>query len=350
MENDKRLFKAVLVDDEIWALRGLAGIVDWAEYGFDVVGKFTDSSEALLKIGELKPDVVFTDIRMPGIDGMKLIESIRKADSHVSFVIVSAYRDFEIARKAMKQEVSEYLIKPLDKAEVKNTLTALYTRLSSSASESFDIKNFDLSSDKALKNPDVIKFFKAFKFTDRSRILLSDSEIKNLPGLTPVSVGGFDYAYILSECDNPYILEDRLKGTRIGLSTALSSFEEIPEKIKEAGKSFRGCFFFSYNEQTAKIQEYLFDNLENKISMEDVCGHFFLSKSYVFELFRLHTVTSAMGFLKRVRLCRAADLLKEKGASVSGVASRVGFDDVGYFIKTFKAKYGVTPEQYSQLR
>ena len=293
---------------------------------------------------------MFTDIRMPGIDGMKLIESIKKADANVSFVIVSAYRDFEIARKAMKQEVTEYLIKPLDKNEVKNTLTALYTRLSSNATETFNILNFDLSDEKTFKNPEVIKFFKGFKFSEHSRILVSDSEIKNIPGLSLVSIGGFEYAYILLDCDNPYKLEDQLKGKRIGLSTAMTSYEEIPEKIKEAGKSFRGCFFFSYNEQTAKIQEYLFDNLENKISMEDICGQFFLSKSYVFELFRLHTVTSAMGFLKRVRLCCAADLLKEKGSSVSSVAARVGFDDVGYFIKTFKAKYGVTPEHYSNLR
>ena len=208
MENDKRLFKAVLVDDEIWALRGLAGIVDWAGYGFDVVGKFTDSAEALSKIRELKPEVVFTDIRMPGIDGMQLIESIKAADPHVSFVIVSAYRDFEIARKAMKQEVSEYLIKPLDKAEVKNTLTALYNRLSASASVSFDISKLDLLSEKTFKDPEVIRFFKEFKFTDNSGILLSDSKITNIPGLTPVYVNGFDYAYILLECDNPYTLED----------------------------------------------------------------------------------------------------------------------------------------------
>ena len=57
-----------------------------------------------------------------------------------------------------------------------------------------------------------------------------------------------------------------------------------------------------------------------------------------------------MNFLKKVRLCHAADLLKTHNITVSEVASAVGFDDVGYFIKTFKTKYGCTPEHYASAR
>ena len=84
--------------------------------------------------------------------------------------------------------------------------------------------------------------------------------------------------------------------------------------------------------------------------MDDICRRFYLSKPYIFELFRENSDTTAMGFLKTVRLNRAADLLRSADSSISDVASAVGFDDAGYFAKTFKAKFGLTPEQYAARR
>ena len=348
MDTPKKLYRAIFIDDEIWALRGLQGIVDWKEFGFDNIGAFTDSREALEALPELKPDVVVTDIRMPEIDGMTLIERAREIVPDAVFVIVSAYRDFEIAKQALKNQVSDYLIKPLDKAEVRQSLTSLYEKLQATDKDSFTITDVDLLSEEAAGNADVTRFVIGLLAGGPIRILTSEADISDYGlNIIPVRIRGMLYSYIITGRTNAFYLEDRVKGIRIGVSTEMTDCGYLSVKAREAVKSFNGCFFYSDNEQTAKIQDYLYDNLDKKITVEDVCSKFFLSKSYIFELFRENAEVSAMGFLKKVRLCHAADLLKLQKSSVSQVAAAVGFDDVGYFIKTFKSKYGCTPEQYS---
>lgn len=351
MDSVKKLYKAIFIDDEIWALRGLQGIVDWKEFGFDNIGAFTDSIEALEALPALKPDVVFTDIRMPEIDGMTLIERAREIVPDAVFVIVSAYRDFEIAKKALKNQVSDYLIKPLDKTEVRQSLSALYEKLQEGDKDSSDVSSVDLLNDDVLNNADVTRFVSNLLKQGPIRILTSEADLSGCGlNIIPVRIRGMLYSYIITGRANAFYLEDRVKGLRIGVSTEMTDCGELCVKAREAVKSFNGCFFYSDNEQTAKIQDYLYDNLSQKITVEDVCSKFFLSKSYVFELFRENAEVSAMGFLKKVRLCHAADLLKLQKTSVSQVATAVGFDDVGYFIKTFKSKYGCTPEQYASTR
>jgi len=348
MDTPKKLYRAIFIDDEIWALRGLQGIVDWKEFGFDNIGAFTDSREALEALPELKPDVVFTDIRMPEVDGMTLIERAREMVPDAVFVIVSAYRDFEIAKQALKNQVSDYLIKPLDKAEVRQSLTALYEKLQAADKDSFAITDVDLLSEDVAGNADVTRFVSGLLAGGPIRILTSEADISDYGlNIIPVRIRGMLYSYIITGRTNAFYLEDRVKGIRIGVSTEMTDCGDLSVKAREAVKSFNGCFFYSDNEQTAKIQDYLYDNLDKKLTVEDVCSKFFLSKSYIFELFRENAEVSAMGFLKKVRLCHAADLLKLQKSSVSQVAAAVGFDDVGYFIKTFKSKYGCTPEQYS---
>ena len=327
---EKRLFKAVFVDDEIWALRGIQGILDWKEYGYENVGAYTDPREALADIERLRPDVIFTDIRMPGLDGLSLIERVKELVPSASFVIVSAYRDFEIARQAFKSEVSDYLIKPLDKNEVKNTVSSLYEKL--------------LKKNGTGLRPDLTAHAPL-------RILTASKDPSALfECLSPIDIPGFLYSYVIGSPSRVPSADELPEGMRIGLSTPFSSSGEYEKKIEEAVKSYRGGFLFSSNDMTAKIEEFLYDNLDKKITMESICGKFFLSKPYIFELFRENSDTTAMGFLKTVRLNRAADLLRSADTGIAGVAAAVGFDDAGYFAKNFKAKFGITPEQYASAR
>jgi two-component system response regulator YesN len=344
----KKLFRAIFIDDEIWALRGIQGVVDWEELGFENVGAFTGVKEAYESITTLKPDVIFTDIRMPEIDGMALIEKVKELFPNVSFVIVSAYKDFEIAKKAFKNNVADYLIKPLDKAEVKTTAMALYNKLCISEENAFNIMNYDMLSHKDASTTEVRRFLNELSHENGYEILVSEKDLSDIvPGLTVINVKGCLYAYITEIIDDADRFKHTLSGIKIGLSTPAYSFDEISSKANEAIKSYIGYFFYSKNEQAAKIQGFLYDNLDKKLSMDDICNEFYLSKSYVFELFRIYTDTSVMGFLKDVRLSRAKDLLKHTNNNVGKIASMVGFDDAGYFTKTFKLKYGITPEQYS---
>lgn len=352
MESKKKLFKAIMVDDEIWALRGLRGIIDWESYGFEIAGTYTDPLQALEDIPLVKPDLMFTDIRMPDIDGMTLIEKVKEIHSDMDFVIVSAYKDFEIAKKALKHDVTDYLIKPLDKEEVRSTALRLYSGLISKKKDTFDILKYDLSNADTVMLPEISSFLCKIGIKEGLRILISDYTLDDthealLDNPVQIYIKDCPFSYLIKDSSvKPCVFLSDECLERIGVSLRFSSLAELLEAVAYAKCSYGGRFQFSDNAQTNAIQRYLYENLDKKLSMDDVANAFFLSKSYIFELFRNNSPIPAMNFLKHVRLVKAADLLSSKKNSVSEVAALVGFDDTGYFIKAFKSKYNLTPEQF----
>lgn len=123
------MYKVILVDDEIWSLEGLAVSFQWEENGFQVIGKYTESLEAVLRIKETYPDVVFTDIRMPDMTGLEMMREIRETNLDTEFIIVSGYAEFEYAREAVRQGAFDYNLKPVDFEEADKLLKRLKDHL-----------------------------------------------------------------------------------------------------------------------------------------------------------------------------------------------------------------------------
>ncbi|THF75247.1 response regulator transcription factor [Cohnella fermenti] len=116
------MFNALLVDDEPLILEGLRYIVDWEEHGFELAGMAESAAEALDLIERGAVDLLVTDIRMPGLSGLELIERVRERRPGMKFVILSGYNDFELVRKAATLGIENYLIKPVNKEELSSTL------------------------------------------------------------------------------------------------------------------------------------------------------------------------------------------------------------------------------------
>ncbi|WP_178023855.1 response regulator [uncultured Paenibacillus sp.] len=123
-------FKVLLVDDEPAALEGMQLWINWPELGFDICGTSSNGAEALAKIGELQPDLVVTDVRMPVMDGLEMIEAWQKQNARqVSFAIVSGYSEFQYAQKALRFGITRYLLKPIDEEIAAEELGAIYKEL-----------------------------------------------------------------------------------------------------------------------------------------------------------------------------------------------------------------------------
>jgi two-component system response regulator YesN len=113
------MFTVLLVDDEIWSLEGIRKLFDWEKMGFTVIAQATDSSEAYDIICHSKPDVVITDIRMPEISGLELLNMTRKKGLTSEFVIISGFAEFEYAQEALRYGAFDYQLKPIDHVEAK---------------------------------------------------------------------------------------------------------------------------------------------------------------------------------------------------------------------------------------
>lgn len=92
-------YQVLIVDDEEIVCRGLTRFVKWSSYGFQVAGTASDGEEALSLLKKTHIDVVFMDIRMPGMTGLELLKILRKEYPAVKAVILSGYSDFPMPRR-----------------------------------------------------------------------------------------------------------------------------------------------------------------------------------------------------------------------------------------------------------
>lgn len=114
--------KVLIADDEPMVCIVVQSCIEWEELDMELVGIAHDGKELLEKIGQEMPDIVITDISMPEINGLELIEQIRKKNIKCKFIIISGYRQFEYAHKALKNNVDDYLLKPIDEKELNEAL------------------------------------------------------------------------------------------------------------------------------------------------------------------------------------------------------------------------------------
>ena len=107
------MIRAYIADDEVWVVLGLKKQLERTGYPVEVVGTANNGLTAREEIMKLQPDVVFTDIRMPGVNGLDLLKEIGSLSSRSRVVIVSGYSDFEYARNAVSNHAYDYLVKPV---------------------------------------------------------------------------------------------------------------------------------------------------------------------------------------------------------------------------------------------
>ena len=116
------MLRVVIVDDEPVLVRSLQTMIERADCDIQVVGSANDGATGLEVIRNMLPDLVFVDISMPVVDGLQLIETLRQEDNDVPVVILSGYKEFEYAKRAVTLDVVDYLVKPINPIEFKSFL------------------------------------------------------------------------------------------------------------------------------------------------------------------------------------------------------------------------------------
>lgn len=112
------MYKILLVDDEELVIKSLMATVNWEVYGFRIIGYALTAEEAVEKVERLKPEVVITDIKMPNINGLELIQMIKSVNPQIDCIVISGHAEFAYIQKSILLEAVGYCLKPFDEDEI----------------------------------------------------------------------------------------------------------------------------------------------------------------------------------------------------------------------------------------
>lgn len=123
------MYKIILVEDEAIIRRGIKRGVKWEEQGFEIAAEAEDAEEALRLLQEMPVDVVLTDVKMPGMNGVELSRKVKEQYPQTEIVILSGFAEFEYAKAAVSFGAFEYMVKPVRKQEIEAVFYRLKEKL-----------------------------------------------------------------------------------------------------------------------------------------------------------------------------------------------------------------------------
>ena len=123
------VYKVILIDDEDMIVEGLTKVVDWEKFHCEVAGTASDAQSGTQIIRETNPDILFTDIKMPNMDGLTMLAGLKGEFPDMQIAVLTGYRDFEYAKRAIHIGVTRYLLKPSKMNEIDEALQAMTDNL-----------------------------------------------------------------------------------------------------------------------------------------------------------------------------------------------------------------------------
>ena len=151
---DKNIYTVIVADDEDELREAVCTMIPWEALGFHLVGSASNGLDALELVERLEPDLLLTDIRMPFISGIELARQVREIRPAMHIAFLSGYDDFEYAKQAIKLNVTEYILKPVNVEE----LTAILKRIKSNLDEEIEQKrNVSLLRENYIKSLPILR-------------------------------------------------------------------------------------------------------------------------------------------------------------------------------------------------
>lgn len=137
----KTLYKVLIVDDEAIIREGLRSTIDWETLNCCVIGEAEDGDEGFEMIKKHQPDIVFADIRMPGLNGLDMISKINELKQCCKVIILTGFRDFEYAQEAVRLGAFRFLLKPTNMNELMKAIEECIAEIKKLKSESEMIRH-----------------------------------------------------------------------------------------------------------------------------------------------------------------------------------------------------------------
>lgn len=346
------MYRVVIVDDEYIVVEGIKAIIARENMEFEVVGCAYDGQEGTEVILREMPDLVITDIRMPGKTGLQMIEDL-SGQMETEYIIISGYQEFEYARKALQLGVRGYIDKPITIDSVKDVLEQTKQWLEEKSEATLRINEREKKSAYE-KNSAIL-----INMIVEEQVENSVQQVKETLHCLKeyvTDIEGYKKECYKLVCLLIGIFYEGRKDS--GKEHRLPSFENIrnienyeeidffaEELIKSIFEKIKILKMGGIHKTIEKVLSYLEEHYNKDIGLADLAEMVDTNYVYLSTLFKEEVGMSFIKYLTQMRMDHAKKFLGE-GYRVGEVAEMVGYSNYRYFTDIFKKNEGVTPNEY----
>ncbi|WP_422658706.1 response regulator transcription factor [Paenibacillus sp. EC2-1] len=392
--------KVMLADDELLVRLGIKSLIEWEKHGFSFIGDAPDGEKALELMEQEAPDILLTDIIMPRMDGLELIETAKRYYPDTLFIVLSSHNEFDYVRKAMKMGVEDYILKaslkpaellqilmeasrkiakrkehhPLDlvskgqEGSKRDAITAALSRRirkeQQAISEGSDVADLG---DEVLSNsilmilqPQLMREGVQESSAMKMLVHLFQSELGESLLCNPVETAQREIVLLLLEhqgepSDHGSFAEQlmgassRMLGIAlsVGISGPIHNWSEVDKAYKQAHDMLNDSRIKeTAREDINRLLEYMKEHFDTDISLKKAADYINMSESYLSYVFKKETGTGFTDYLNMLRVDKAAHILINSQMPIYEIALQVGYENINYFGRIFKKIKGVSPQRY----
>ncbi len=399
--------RILIVDDELIICNGIQKIlVDTKNPTWTILPWYTDSEEALEICNWDEVDLLLIDINMPGIDGLKLVEILRERGYETEVIIISGYSEFEYARQALRSNVLDFIVKPVDPSkllEVVHTAQAIIQQKQEQRESHWYIEKnrwqltytflSKLMFETMEMEPSLVTHYQHLLMLTNSRYMLAVFSTEK-PAVTLESMVNACNKHLEQQQDRNFVSFLFLSASKVItlLMVVRDTTTFCQATLKELGALCSGKLYTEplytddlfalshlhdvlllrlkrqegktdtfddagssmvpsmqegqYSLPVARVIEFVKEHYDTPLSLSILSDQVYVHPTYLSNLFRKETGFALVEYINRVRIEQAKILLMDPVSKIYWVAERVGFVNQRYFSQVFKHLVGFTPVQF----
>ncbi len=284
------MYKVMIIDDEPLIVQGLTRSIKWEQYDCQVVATAGSGLEGLEIMSKVQPDIVFSDIRMPHMDGLSMIAACKSQYPDMEITILTGFQDFEYARQAIRLGVTRFLVKPSRMDELQEAVSIMVENLRAKRAGSLSAVTEDKTG----------------------------SEMEN------AAKQG----------------EDAGKRESAHTVDILQEAEQTENPAEEAENSEASSFLVN------NALKYMEEHYREKLKLQDVADQVYVSQWHLSKLLNRYKQQSFSDILNNIRIEKAKELLRDPSLRIGDIADMVGFLDMAHFSRVFKRQTGVSANEF----
>ncbi|WP_341357392.1 response regulator [Rossellomorea sp. y25] len=376
--------KALIVDDERNVRNVIRQLGEWERLGITTVLEAANGLEALGIIQAEQPDIIFTDIKMPKMTGMELIEEINKLSYKSKIVLITGYDDYTFMRKAIQLNSFDYLLKPIDDDAFDAVLRKVVEAVKQEAAEDTEQEEIleeamrlranqvitSVCSGEEIEEdlpvpllPDegmdmtLLSFYRTHRAGTYTAALSEELQTRNIgnaftylneENLCIVFTANDQWVYVEEWISEHISLPIRLVQER------LNSLERIHEVFQglmgdleqNQCRTIRRPDELESAKRIQEIVSYVETYYMEDISLEKLSKMFFLTREHISRTFKKETGLTLSKYVMKLRIDQAKSWLQETEETIYSISTMLGYQDEKYFSKLFKKVTGMTPFEY----